>query len=273
MTAQKRKRVILKTSLILMAVLCAVIIPTAVPAVPSDHGHAIFTEKDHPKQEGPVDIQMGKAIYSMACIHCHGSKGRGDGAASIFIGPYSHPRPNDFTAGVFKFRSTDSGHLPMLTDLIRTIREGIPGIMPSFRNLGEVGLLQVALYLKEAFIRRELPTETTIKYVDHVGPYTYSIESVQRGKALYNEMGCSACHGENGKGTGEPLVDLRNLPIMPADLTRPETFGNGVPHEDIYRTIMTGLDGTPMPSYSDAFRGREAFAWDLVHFVLSLQER
>ncbi|MEK6589583.1 MAG: DUF3365 domain-containing protein, partial [Nitrospinota bacterium] len=52
------------------------------------------------------------------CLFCHGSKGRGDGAASIFIGPYSHPRPNDFTRGVFKFRSTESGQLPTLSDLM-----------------------------------------------------------------------------------------------------------------------------------------------------------
>ncbi len=259
----------LKMSLILMAILWTVVmmaVPTS--ATLFYHGHEA---SNLPEQE--VDIQMGKTIYSMSCIHCHGVQGKGDGGASIFIGPYSHPRSNDFTAGVFKFRSTESGHLPMLADLIRTIREGIPGIMPSFRNLGEEGLLQVASYLREAFIQRELPTKTTIKYVDHVGPYTYSIESAQRGKNLYREMGCPTCHGDNGKGSGEPLLDIRNLPIMPADLTRPETFGNGIPHEDIYRTIMTGLDGTPMPSYSDAFQGREESAWDLVHYILSLGER
>jgi mono/diheme cytochrome c family protein len=240
----------------------------------------VFSEEqaDHPMHEMEnmdqvmaMDIMTGKMIYSMSCIHCHGSEGRGDGAASIFIGPYSHPRPNDFTQGVFKFRSTESGELPTLSDLIRTIREGIPGIMPSFRNLGEERLRRVALYISKEFIKEELPTETTIKYVDHVGPYIYTVESVQRGKVLYNMMKCFECHGWDGRGAGNPLIDERGLSIMPVDLTQPETFGNGISHEDIYRSIMTGLDGTPMPGYSDSFSGKENSAWDLVHYILSLQ--
>ncbi len=218
-------------------------------------------------------FSMGRMIYAMSCVHCHGAGGKGDGAAAIFIGPYSHPRPNDFTRGIFKFRSTELGQLPMLTDLMRTIREGIPGIMPSFRNLGETGIQQVALYIQRAFIQAELPTQTTIKYVEHVGPYTYPIESVKRGKVLYKTLGCFVCHGEDGKGAKIPLHDKRGLSIRPIDLTRQETFGNGTSHEDIYRTIMTGLDGTPMPGYSNLFKGKEDSAWDLVHYILSLQGR
>ena len=220
-----------------------------------------------------MDIMAGKMIYRMSCVFCHGSRGQGDGPASIFIGPYSHPRPNDFTMGTFKFRSTPRGKLPMLSDLVRTIREGIPGFMPSFRNLGDERIRQVALYISSEFIQEELPTETTIKYVEHVGPYVYTVESVRRGKKLFKEMNCFVCHGMNGRGSNIELRDDRGLPIMPVDLTRPETFGNGISHEDIYRTIMTGLDGTPMPSFSALFRDKEDSAWDMVHYILSLQER
>jgi cytochrome c oxidase cbb3-type subunit 2 len=220
-----------------------------------------------------IDLHRGERTYQMACIYCHGGSGKGDGPASIFIGPFSHPRPNDFTRGVFKFRSTESGQLPLFRDLMRTIREGIPGYMPSFRNLGEEGIRQVVHYLVKQFIKKELPVETTITYLEHVGPYTYSVVSVKRGRALYFELACNACHGDHGRGGGEDLKDIRGLHIMPVDLTRTETFGNGTTHEDIYRTIMTGLDGTPMPSYGDAFKGQEENAWDLVHFILSLQGR
>lgn len=220
-----------------------------------------------------MDIRMGRMIYSMSCMYCHGRKGEGDGPASIFIGPYSHPRPNDFTSGTFKFRSTESGELPMMSDLIRTIREGIPGFMPAFRNLGEKRIRQVALFISTEFIREELPETSGIKYVEHVGPYMYSLDSVQRGRALFSKLKCQECHGEDGRGAEVNFKDDRGLPIMPVDLTRPETFGNGIAHEDIYRTIMTGLNGTPMPSYSHLFNGREQSAWDLVHFVLFLQEK
>ncbi len=224
----------------------------------------------------PIDdmaVMRGEMIYKMSCFLCHGKNGEGDGPASRFIGPYSHPRPNRFTSGVFKFRSTESGELPMLKDLMRTIREGIPGYMPSFRNLGEDGIHAVASYIAKAFIREELPTSTTIKYVKHVGPYTYSAKSAWRGGILYNIMKCNECHGADGKGGRTDLKDERKILIHPVDLTRQETFGNGTRHEDIYRTIMTGLDGTPMPGYNDAFRGEEDSAWDLVHFILSLQGR
>lgn len=143
----------------------------------------------------------------------------------------------------------------------------IPWIESSFTGA------RVARYLQEVFIQRPLPAESTIKYVEHVGPYTYSVESVQRGMSLYRELDCASCHGQNGKGTREPLTDSRGMTIQPIDLTRTETFGNGSSHEDIYRTLMTGLDGTPMPSYGDFFIGQEDRAWDVVHYILSLREK
>jgi cytochrome c oxidase cbb3-type subunit I/II len=220
-----------------------------------------------------MEIAQGRMIYAMVCVHCHGAKGKGDGPASMFIGPYSHPRPNDFSQGTFKFRSTESGELPTLSDLMRTIRQGIPGFMPSFRNLGIEQIRAVALYIRSEFIKEELPTQTTILYAEHAGPYVYSMDSVRRGEKLYNEMKCFECHGADGRGAGGLLKDERGLAIHPVDLTRPETFGNGISHADIYRTIMTGLDGTPMPGYSDSFTGKENNAWDLVHYILFLQEK
>jgi cytochrome c oxidase cbb3-type subunit 2 len=225
------------------------------------------------KNPNAMAVMKGKMIFQMSCFFCHGRKGEGDGPASRFIGPYSHPRPNNFTMGIFKFRSTESGDLPMLTDLMRTIREGIPGYMPSFRNLGEDSIKSVAMYIAKEFIQEDLPTTTTIKYVKHVGPYAYSAKSAFRGGQLFKIMKCNECHGDDGKAGRMDLRDERQLMIHPVDLTRQETFGNGTSHEDIYRTIMTGLDGTPMPGYNDSFKGEEDSAWDLVHYILSLQGR
>ena len=38
--------------------------------------------------------------------------------------------------------------------------------------------------------------------------------------------------------------------------------------EDLYRVFMTGLNGTPMPSFADTIKPDEA--WDLVHYMQSL---
>ena len=249
----------------LFILLTEIWIPDASPQ--TMEGHAM------PGMDDTMGVMKGRMIYNMSCVFCHGSKGKGDGPASMFIGPYSHPRPNDFTMGTFKFRSTPRGKLPLLSDLMRTIREGIPGFMPSFRNLGDERIKDVALYISSEFIQKELPTETSIKYVEHAGPYVYAIESVRRGKKLFKEMNCFVCHGMNGRGSSIELRDDRGLSIKPMDLTQPESFANGISHEDIYRTIMTGLDGTPMPGFSKLFEGKEQSAWDLVHFILSLQEK
>lgn len=223
------------------------------------------------------DIAMGQMIYKMACIHCHGVDGKGDGPAANFIGGYSAPHPRDFYRGVFKFRSTKSGHLPTAFDLMRTIRDGIPGYMPSFRYLGREKLRQVALYISQFYKRK---TDRKIKKgkkpyeeisIDHSVAFTK--KSISRGEKKYMELECFKCHGMEGKGDGPSANDLKDdkgFPIKPADLTQPSAFKNGNNHEDIYRTIITGLSGSPMPSYYDSFKGKESGAWDLVHYILSL---
>ena len=223
------------------------------------------------------DAAMGKMIYKMACAKCHGINGKGDGPAAIFIGPYSSPRPRDFYRGVFKFRTTEPGHLPTTFDLMRTVRDGIPGFMPAFGGLGREKLRQVILYVSHFYKRK---TDRKIKSrgkayreitIDHSESFTR--ESISRGKKAYMKLGCAKCHGVEGKGDGESANTLKSdsgLPIKPADLTMPLTFKNGNNHEDIYRTIMTGLNGTPMPSYADSLKDDDAKAWDLVHYVLSL---
>ena len=57
--------------------------------------------------------------------------------------------------------------------------------------------------------------------------------------------------------------------IQPTDLTYKWQFKNGYKPEDIYRTFNGGLNGTPMPSYLDAFPN-EIDRWALVAYILSL---
>ena len=66
------------------------------------------------------------------------------------------------------------------------------------------------------------------------------------------------------------LKDNTEMPITPTDLTSPTRFKNGATPHDLYRTLMTGLAGTPMPSYADSLEPEQA--WDLVFYVLSLSE-
>ena len=96
-------------------------------------------------------------------------------------------------------------------------------------------------------------------------------ERLARGQKLYADAECLACHGERGRGDGPSaptLKDSKELPIVATDLTKPRRFKAGARPEDIYRTLMTGFSGTPMPSYGDSLEPDQA--WDLVYYVLSL---
>ena len=219
------------------------------------------------------DIQLGQKIYERSCVTCHGEFGKGDGPAAFYNSAYSAPRPRDFTVGNYKFRSTPSGEAPTDQDIFRVLTNGIPGYMPSFSGLSEDQRWQVTAYLKQFSpdLFRESPT-----VVDLPDPFIpFSLKSAQQGRSVYLEMECQACHGLDGRGTGattlmNDLADSRGLQISSTDLTFPQSFKNGGTGQDIIRTVLTGLDGTPMPSYEAQLQGRSEDAWHLVNYVLSL---
>ena len=70
--------------------------------------------------------------------------------------------------------------------------------------------------------------------------------------------------------TGEKAAGLKDdlgFPSVPADLTSGQ-FKSGPAVEDIFRTMSTGLSGTPMPSYRDSLP--EEDRWALAYYVLAL---
>jgi cytochrome c oxidase cbb3-type subunit 2 len=74
-----------------------------------------------------------------------------------------------------------------------------------------------------------------------------------------------------GKGDGPKSAELKDDSgdrIPPANFTK-GMFKSGSRPEDIFRTFMTGLSGTPMPSFSDSFTSPDD-GWALTFFVLSL---
>jgi mono/diheme cytochrome c family protein len=235
----------------------------------------------HVPWEHPESVLVGRDIYVMACVQCHGIQGRGDGTVGAMLAPRRAPQPRDFTSAEFKFRSTPSGQLPTTADLFRTVTEGIRGpggpvtiglrghrIMPSFQYMPEKQRLEVIEYVKS--LNRGFWERRAIK-VALPAPPPVTPARLARGRSLYADAECLACHGPGGRGDGPSaprLKDNRDLPIAATDLTRPERFKNGGRPEDIYRTLVTGLAGTPMPSYADSLDPDQV--WDLAYYVLSL---
>ncbi|MCW8956042.1 MAG: cbb3-type cytochrome c oxidase subunit II, partial [Gammaproteobacteria bacterium] len=217
-------------------------------------------------------IEHGQTVYQRRCIGCHGEKGDGNGPAASFL---TEVRPRNFTAGTFKFRLTPSGSLPSDGDLMRTITQGLRGTaMPSFHMLPEKDRLAVIQYLKYQltaddgslfFVEEEV--EQPMYIAKAPSPST---ELIAQGKEVWRLAKCWECHGDSGKGDGEKALGLEDdwgFPAPPADLTA-GLFKSGPAVEDIFRTLSTGLSGTPMPSYSDTFS--EEDRWAMAYFVLSL---
>jgi mono/diheme cytochrome c family protein len=104
-------------------------------------------------------------------------------------------------------------------------------------------------------------------------------ERAARGRELFlkDGIGCLKCHGDDGRGrTKENLAgDLRDkwgYPTRAADLTSGFLRGGQEPI-DVYRRIMGGINGTPMPAFETAFRDNPDAVWDLVAYVKYITNR
>jgi cytochrome c oxidase cbb3-type subunit I/II len=209
--------------------------------------------------------ELGHEVFEAHCAGCHGERGDGAGPAATFLSPL----PRDFTAGVFKFRTTPSGALPTDGDLVRTITRGVRWTaMPTWHEVGEKERLAVVTYLKTLSKRwKEDGPEPAL--VIPPAPRA-TPELLAQGKMLYERAKCAECHGETGKGDGPSAPTLKDdfdRPIRPADFTRGQ-FKAGAGVADVYRTMTTGLDGTPMPSFADTMTDAER--WAISYHVLSL---
>ena len=238
---------------VLIASLCAAVTGSARAAAPD-----VGTEAQR---------EAGKQLYLKDCSQCHGDKGDGEGYAA----PHLYPRPRNFTTGKFKIRTTPNGALPTHQDLVNIIRRGMPYTsMPAWPNLSDEDVSNLAYFITTFSADFSNP-ENVPQPASFPSAPKATKESIELGKKLYVDNGCVKCHGTLGRGDGpsaSTLVDDWGQPLRPADLSHGWTFRGGASRDDIFRTMSTGLNGTPMPSFADALTPEQR--WALTDYIDSL---
>jgi len=211
------------------------------------------------------DAAAGKAVYERKCAGCHGDKGDGKGPAAELL----FPKPRDFTAGLYKVRTT-ANKVPTDQDIFRIITDGMPGTsMPPWAVLPEKDRWNLVAYIK-AFAAEKF-TEGP-KKLELPKDVASSSESIKRGKEMFEAIECHKCHGTDGRADGPSRAELKDEwgnPVPPANLTKPWTFRGGAGRTEIATRLANGLLGTPMPAFLDSVEKPEDI-WHLTNFIRSL---
>lgn len=210
-------------------------------------------------------VALGENTYARECVACHGAEGDGKGAAAYIL----NPKPRNFQLGVYKFRSTPNGEVPLPEDIFKTISNGISGngaTMPAFKSLSEQERWGLVHYIIElGGLEEEEPEAIEVPAEPEV-----TEARLANGAMVYERLKCGTCHGADGWGDGPSSLTLKNDAkerIFPTNLVT-GIFKGGSTSHDLYTRISTGLDGSPMPSYAAEASPDEI--WDVVHYTQSL---
>ncbi|MGH9748333.1 MAG: c-type cytochrome [Candidatus Polarisedimenticolia bacterium] len=218
----------------------------------------------------------GEELYHRHCVACHGPAGDGRGeAASLLLFP-----PRDFTAALYRFRSTPTGTPPADADLYRaiTLGGGLGAAMPHFDWLPPRDRWALVLRVKQfspALRGGGLCASGGRVVVPPAPPGRAGggARMVTRGRRMWDDLGCAACHGAAGEGmgaeeSGASWTDAAGAPVPRAtDLRDPCGYRGGASDAAIDRVLRWGTAGA-MPAYEPPAGGG---TWDpLIAFLRSL---
>lgn len=241
----------------------------------------VFTALNLDAQPTAPSSTIGKSVYGQHCAACHGELGDGNGPASVWL----YPKPRNFSAGLFKIKSTPGQSLPTDEDLLRSVTRGLPGSsMPSFSYLNDQERRDVVVYVKQLTAYTNAAGQLVSRFdeaarngtlaqpVEVPSEPAVGVQELTLGRDIYKKMACAMCHGETGAGDGTQvptLKDAAGLAIRPRDFNT-GLFRGGHTGRDLYLRIHNGLPGTPMIPYGPEQMKPEE-RWALVHYIQSLR--
>lgn len=210
--------------------------------------------------------EHGERLFIAWCGGCHGDRGRADGPAAAVI----TPKPRNLVTDKFKIRSTPGGKPPRRDDIFATVTRGLAGTpMPSFAFLSEDERWLIVDHVRRL---AGLDKKPEVEAIAVSTEPESTPASIAHGKEIYGKLGCAGCHGAEGKGDGGSSKELHDDKgqLLPArDYTKGLYLG-GDTALSIRTRFLTGMDGTPMPSFADSLPNAND-AWDLAHYILSLR--
>jgi cytochrome c oxidase cbb3-type subunit 2 len=231
-----------------------------------------YDEEQRMNTEAHVGNLTGHAVaaksdYRRYCVGCHGEEGDGEGENA----PWLDPKPRNFTLGQFKCRSTPTGTLPTDEDLFNTIARGLDtSVMPPWNTFTKQMRVDLVAYVKH--FSPKFATDKPGTPIQVPPEPEVTADRIKAGQVVFQRLECWKCHGVEGRANGpsaDTLTDDQNRPIKPFNFHDGERFKCGSSDSDLFKIFMTGLDGTPMPSFADNVKPEEA--WDLVFYLRTLQ--
>ena len=212
--------------------------------------------------------ESGKTLYLKNCSQCHGEKGDGEGYAT----PHLYPRPRNFTTAQVQGsddsqRSAPDPSGPRQHHQARHALHVDARLANTLRP-GSVGSRLLHYDLLPRFLEQGKRSEAGGV------PERPEHRRARRSSSGRNSTWRPAASSATATSVG--ATDLRLQPwwtswaIRYARRTsrRAGPSGEGSSREDIFRTMSTGLNGTPMPSFSDSLTPEQR--WAITDFIVSL---
>jgi mono/diheme cytochrome c family protein len=220
---------------------------------------------------GTPPAETRRALYAHHCSACHGEQGDGHGPASRHL----YPRPRDLRTGRCQLVSTRNG-VPTLQDVEQVLAQGMSGTsMQAFKDLAETDrrlLAEEVLRLRAEGVREQVlrslreagEDSSDVDLRQAVAASTTPASPVRlprawqpaagaagRGKQGFQALGCSRCHGDDGRGAADQLLfDDQGEPARPRDLVYEPLKGGREP-PSLGLRIAAGMPGTPHPAVAN----------------------